>query len=111
MSLHCPARLILAKGEDPVSPVVASVRSERVAAVCAAPGESAVAERAATDLGCPVEEVATLAELGRWTEALVEIADLHRGESVLVIAPRGALERSITVDVGDDGIVTRGTLD
>lgn len=108
MSLHCPARLFLAKGEDPLSPVVESAREERVAAVCAAPGEMALARSAAEALGCPVEEVATLGQPDRWSEALIEIADLHRGESVLVVAPPGALHRPRLVEVGDDGIVERG---
>lgn len=107
MSLQCPARIVLAKGEDPLAPVVAALRDERVAAVCAAAEERATAESAAELLGCPVEEVTALAEPGRWSDALTEIADLHRGECVLVVAPPGMLEGAAVVEVGDDGIVER----
>ncbi|GAA3564473.1 hypothetical protein GCM10022235_36200 [Kribbella ginsengisoli] len=82
MNLMCPARLILlAPGSRE------RLAGERVAAVYATPAAEQPAAVLAEELGVPHALLPAQAD-GRPVEAVVgEIADQHRGETVVVIAP------------------------
>lgn len=119
--LQCPARFLLLAGELPDA---GALRHERVAAVYAAtgsPGDGADrAAELARAVGVPVREMTAVLWLdevvGRNEEALgalEDLADLHRGETVLVaVADGGSRSRRVDVAVDGDGLtveeVSRG---
>ena len=91
MNVMCPARLILL----PVGSAE-SLAGQRIAMVYASPPVAESAEQVADRLGVRLVVVPELAEVPgesaidavrRSVEALSGIADLHRGETVVVIAP------------------------
>ena len=94
MALHCPAILLVAasprdaKGADEL---VAALAGERVLAVVRAPADDA-GGRLAQTLDVPLEDEPGLAEPTPGRAVLGEIADLHRGETVLVLTSEGAGE-------------------
>ena len=89
MALHCPATLLVASSPESAKGVAALVESlagERVLGVVRAPTDDAGA-RLAQVLDVPLEDEPGLGE-GRPSRSLLgEIADLHRGETVVVLAP------------------------
>lgn len=113
MALHCPATLLVApapRDAKGVTSLVDAVAAERVLAVLAAPGGT-VGRQVADALGAPLEEEPGLAAGGFPSrEQLVGIADLHRGERVLVLTAGPARESdayasTVRVEVGSDGVV------
>ena len=95
--LQCPATMLIARhgDADQVRVLVEQVRPRRVAAVYSSRMDRAVesAELAASELGARSAAVDGLQEssgelavavLKRFTKAIEEIADVHRGETVLV---------------------------
>ncbi len=103
--LQCPARfLVCVVGEG----AALDLRHERVAAVYAGTPDQ-VAPALAVELGVPVSfltrEVSVDAVLAREAatmQVLAELADLHRGETVVVSA-RGRAGSPIEVSVDGDG--------
>ncbi|MET1060720.1 MAG: histidine phosphatase family protein [Nocardioides sp.] len=115
--LHCPARVFLARhadtsydggerltaaGEQQTRDLAARLRGERLAGVHASvmPRAAQTAQVAAAALGLEVELHDGLAEVGvesedavveRVSAALAGIADLYRGEAVLVVGHQAAL--------------------
>jgi probable phosphoglycerate mutase len=102
--LQCPATMLIARhgDADQVRVLVEQVRPRRVAAVYSSRMDRAVesAELAASELGVRSAEVDGLQEssgelavavLTRFTKAIEGIADVHRGETVLVFAHSGAM--------------------
>ena len=86
--MHCPATLLLASApadEGGVTALVEQLRGELVVAVVAAP-ESPGATRLAEALDTSLESDAAFATPPD-REALMGVADLHRGETVVVLAP------------------------
>lgn len=102
--MHCPATLLLAstpQDEGGVAALVDELTREMVLAVVTAPGDTrgaAVAER----LGAPVEEEPGLVVGPPASDVLGELADLHRGETVLVLSPPAG-------SVAADGAAAVGT--
>ncbi|WP_112239582.1 class I SAM-dependent methyltransferase [Kribbella monticola] len=90
MNLMCPARLILVPDELPVE----VPPGERVAAVYANARGEATAARWAAELGVRLTVDPEL-DAG---EALRDIADVHRGETVVVVAPGLDLGLAIPAD-------------
>lgn len=88
MALHCPATLLLAptpldaKGVDELTE---SLTGERVLGVVRAPGAE-LARQVAEVLDVPLEDEPGLMAAEPPRSVLGEIADLHRGETVLVLA-------------------------
>ena len=78
MNLMCPARILLLPG-DGQDPAV----GERIAQVYAGPFEAAAGSRIAERLGVRLTVVPELTQ--RPDEELQSIADLHRGETVVVL--------------------------
>ena len=102
--LQCPATMLIARhgDADQVRVLVEQVRPRRVAAVYSSRMDRAVesAELAASELGVRSAAVDGLQEssgelavavLKRFTKAIEEIADVHRGETVLVFTHSGAM--------------------
>lgn len=119
--LQCPARLLLVRAPDGAQPHWERLGDARVLAVYAEPGLRADAEQAAGALDATVHVLD--APAGTW-HTLTELADLHRGESVLVVltqdrladllarlgAPIPPAGEPVRVDVDGDGIqVVAGT--
>lgn len=114
--LQCPARFILLTGL--AGSAAEALRHERVAAVYdAPPGPGAHALGRA--LGVPVQVLARpirvddlLTRTDRALDALRDLADLHRGETV-VVAAEGSPGRRVDVAVDGDGVaveeVSRGS--
>lgn len=119
MSLHCPATLIVVRAVDDPRVLAATLEHRRVAVVYSASGPEA--ERMGRDLAAMVGAAATTLpglELagggpGTATEAfagledeLGALADLHRGETVVVLtpAPGDADWSAFEVEIGDDGV-------
>lgn len=114
--LHCPATIVLAGPEDEAAraALTAELRDRRIAMVYSGTAEPArtVAAALAADLDAGAAESAELTGLdpeacGRAELAhrLQSVADLHRGETVLVIADRSeASAAPIEVEIGDDGV-------
>ena len=99
--MHCPATLLLTpapQDEGDVSRLVERVASDGVLAVVSAPG-GVWGRRLADALGAPLEEEPGLAAGVTSPSRLAEIADLHRGETVLVLTPTG--------ETGETGVVRR----
>lgn len=100
MALHCPATLLIAptpldaKG---VGELADSLMGERVLGVVRAPGAE-VARQVAETLAVPLEDEPGLAAAEPKPSVLGGIADLHRGETVLVLtfAPSGQPDSGVT---------------
>lgn len=104
MNLMCPARLILL----PVGSAE-SLAGQRIAMVYASPAVAESAEQVANRLGVRPAVVPELGEVPgesasaavrRSEEALSGIADLHRGETVVVIAPGLSLGVELGLELG-----------
>jgi SAM-dependent methyltransferase len=102
MNLMCPAWLILL----PVGSAE-NLAGQRIAMVYASPALAESAEQVACRLGVRLAVVPELGEVPgesasdavrRSEEALSGIADLHRGETVVVIAPGLALGRELVLE-------------
>ncbi|MEU8221149.1 hypothetical protein [Kribbella sp. NPDC048915] len=78
MNLMCPARIVVLPGD-----VREAVVGERVAQVYAGPADEAAGAGLAEHLGVRLTVVPDLAR--RPEEELQSIADLHRGETVVVL--------------------------
>ncbi len=90
VALHCPATLLVAPapvGAKGVAALAESLAEERVLGVVGAPGDEA-ARRVAEILDVPLEDEPGLAAAQHPDPAVLgEIADLHRGETVVVLTP------------------------
>jgi hypothetical protein len=105
--LQCPARLLLLCAPD--AGTVETLRHERVAAVYDGPPGSG-ADALAEALGLPVQGMArtlstvdVLAQDPDAMDALRELADIHRGETVVITAV-GAPGQRVDVALDGDGI-------
>ena len=96
MNLMCPARIMLLPGD-----VQDAVVGERIAQVYAGPFEAAAGARLAEDLGVRLTVVPELVR--RPDEELQAIADLHRGETVVVLGLDLGLRLPATVEHTGDG--------
>jgi probable phosphoglycerate mutase len=122
--LQCPATLLVARHGNPdqVRVLVEQVRSRRIAAVYSSQMERAVesAALAASQLGLQPIAVDGLQEfevrelagavVRRFTDALNEFADKHRGETVLVFSHGAAMSLAIprvSVNAGNDVVAQR----
>jgi hypothetical protein len=126
VTLHCPARLIVAYHEGGLDAWVQTLRDRRVAAVYTSPVPDEVArgEAVAGSLGAAARVAAWLERLERLDglaaeartgsvpqgvrcddEELRSLADLHRGETVLLLVPATAAgDTSVfELEIGDDG--------
>lgn len=83
MSLHCPARLVLIRDLE-------RLNRQQVVKVYSSSAPDAPAETLAARLGAPLGVVPELGDADPGG-ALREIADQHRGETVLVLADPTAL--------------------
>lgn len=100
MALHCPATLLVAAAgdEDLARALAQSLRMHNVSEVISSPSPDAVAcaEAAAEVLGLTTDIVTGLQEiapgegksavLSRYRDALEELSDSHRGQSVLTFS-------------------------
>lgn len=108
--LQCPATFVLVRDGDrePARDVARSLRHRRVAHVYTSDLPTAVTTAAvmAEELDVPVREQAELRELGpdaesdadavtRLATVLSEIADEHRGETLLVVSHRSILSLAL----------------
>jgi hypothetical protein len=114
MALHCPATLLLAPPGDErqMLAIAQRVAGDHVARVWSGrlPAHTAAARVAADALDVGAVEVDGLEEVGaaeltagaleRVREALSHIADQHRGEAVLVLAPGGVISVVVPALVG-----------
>jgi hypothetical protein len=94
--MHCPATLLLAstpQDEGGLRALVDALAGEMVLAVVTAPGD-ARAIAVADALAAPLEEEAGLADGRPSSQLLGEIADLHRGETVLVLSAPSQAEQA-----------------
>lgn len=106
MNLMCPARLILLDGASG-----ADLAGERIAQVYACTAATEPAGRLADDLGVRLTVVPELAHedsVRRADAALREIADQHRGETVVVVAPGldlgiGSPQAKVVIEHSGDG--------
>jgi len=105
--LQCPARFLVLGGAATADEE--RLRHERVAAVYAGTRDDAgPATRLGEGLGVPVHPVVELTVEGvldqapETMEVLAELADLHRGETVVVLAT-GDRPRRVEVTVDGDG--------
>jgi SAM-dependent methyltransferase len=96
MNLMCPARILLLPG-DVQEPAVA----DRIAQIYAGPFEAATGARLAEDLGVRLTVVPELVQ--RPDAELQSIADLHRGETVIVLGVDLGLALPATVEHTGDG--------
>jgi len=96
MNLMCPARILLLPG-DVMDPDV----GERIAQVYAGPFEAAAGTRLAERLGVRLTVVPELVR--RPDDELQAIADLHRGETVVVLGVDLGLRLPAVVEHGGDG--------
>ena len=96
MNLMCPARILLLPGD-----VQDAVVGERVAQVYAGPFEAAAGSRLAENLGV---KLTVVPELTQHPDAeLQSIADLHRGETVVVLGLDLGLKLPAVVEHTGDG--------
>ncbi len=116
MALHCPATLLItAPGDAAWARALAErLAGEHIAQVWSGPSPAATgAARLAAellDVGAAVldaldAEDPTGVDRDSRREALDHIADLHRGETVLVLARggHGDADRPARLEIGDDG--------
>ncbi|WP_432878839.1 class I SAM-dependent methyltransferase [Kribbella sp. CA-245084] len=96
MNLMCPARILLLPGD-----VQEAAVGERVAQVYAGTFEAAAGSRLAERLGVRLTVVPELTQ--RPDEELQSIADLHRGETVVVLGVDLGLRLPATVEHTGDG--------
>jgi SAM-dependent methyltransferase len=96
MNLMCPARILLLPGD-----VVEAAVGERVAQVYAGPFEAAAGARLADRLGVRLTVVPELVR--RPDDELRAIADLHRGETVVVLGVDLGLRLPAIVEHTGDG--------
>jgi SAM-dependent methyltransferase len=96
MNLMCPARILLLPGD-----VQEAAVGERVAQVYAGTFEAAAGSRLAERLGVRLTVVPELTQ--RPDEELQSIADLHRGETVVVLGVDLGLKLPATVEHTGDG--------
>ena len=96
MSLMCPARIMLLPGD-----VQEAAVGERIAQVYAGTFEAAAGSRLAERLGVRLTVVPELTQ--RADEELQSIADLHRGETVVVLGVDLGLKLPATVEHTGDG--------
>ena len=96
MNLMCPARILLLPGD-----VQEAAVGERVAQVYAGPFEASAGSRLAERLGVRLTVVPELTQ--RPDEELQSIADLHRGETVVVLGVDLGLKLPATVEHTGDG--------
>jgi SAM-dependent methyltransferase len=96
MNLMCPARMLLLPGD-----VVEAAVGERIAQVYAGPFEAAAGARLADRLGVRLTVVPELVR--RADEELQAIADLHRGETVVVLGVDLGLRLPAIVEHTGDG--------
>ncbi|HEU4513868.1 MAG TPA: hypothetical protein VFR87_12245 [Nocardioidaceae bacterium] len=110
--LQCPARFLVvaAPGTVRPEPLAESLRHERVAAVYDAPPHADEARALAGALGLPLHDMTrrlTLAEVAAQSpgalDVLRDLADLHRGETVVVVG-EGPAGRRVDVSVDGDGV-------
>ena len=105
--LQCPARFILLTSLDASS--AEELRHERVAGVYDAPPGAAATELAAalgvpaTAMARPATLEAVLAREGSAVDVLRELADVHRGETVVVLV-EGRPGRRAEVAIDGDGV-------
>lgn len=113
--LQCPARFLLvaAPGAARPEPLAESLRHERVAAVYDAPPHADEARALAGALGLPLHEMThrlTLAEVANESpgalDVLRDLADLHRGETVVVVG-EGDDGHRVDVSVDGDGVTVQ----
>jgi hypothetical protein len=109
--LQCPARFLLVPPQE--EGVAGSLRLERVAAVYDAAGAAAGAGALARELGvparpcpAPVRMVDVRTGAPEALAVLADLADLHRGESVVVLA-EGAPGERLEASLDDDGVRLR----
>ena len=91
MALHCPATLLVApapREEDDRRRLLAALADERVLAVVTAP-DDATGRLVADELDAPLEADPGLASPSVDDAVLGAVADLHRGETVLVLTRSG----------------------
>jgi len=96
MNLMCPARILLLPGD-----VQEAAVGERVAQVYAGPFEASAGSRLAERLGVRLTVVPELTQ--RPDQELQSIADLHRGETVVVLGVDLGLRLPATVEHTGDG--------
>ncbi|TDW54573.1 class I SAM-dependent methyltransferase [Kribbella pratensis] len=96
MNLMCPARILLLPGD-----VQEAAVGERVAHVYAGPFEASAGSRLAERLGVRLTVVPELTQ--RPDQELQSIADLHRGETVVVLGVDLGLKLPATVEHTGDG--------
>lgn len=96
MNLMCPARILLLPGD-----VVDAAVEERIAQVYAGPFEAAAGARLADRLGVRLTVVPELVR--RADDELRAIADLHRGETVVVLGVDLGLRLPAIVEHTGDG--------
>lgn len=121
--LHCPASLVIVSptesesvsgsltpaGRDQAQRLGEELAGRNVALVYTSrlPRAVQTAEIVAARLGCTVRVLAGLAELAvgdpaRMADVLAEVADLHRGETVVVVGPQTGCAR-VELSVDADG--------
>lgn len=104
--LQCAATLLLVPyGEVPThAQALSSARVARVWAAATDPARRA-ADVLAADLGVGVTTSGDLAGAEPSAEVMGEIADQHRGETVVVVVDRGDAVLEVVID--GDGLVSR----
>jgi hypothetical protein len=91
--LQCPATVLVLRGDL----AVGELAGHRIAAVVATEARTAAAERLAGAVGAPVVR----RELGGDPVAAIEeLADLHRGETLLLVAGTEIAEEVVTRALG-----------
>jgi len=110
--LHCPATLLVIRAADP-HVLAGALLPRTVARVYCSPGSHGPATALAGELGVDVvldeglgrpEEGRLADAVGAGREALQGIADLHRGETVVVLLGRStAVAEVLEVSVDGDG--------
>jgi hypothetical protein len=108
--LQCPARFLVVAAPRHARSVAEELRHERVAAVYDAPPHADGAAALAGALGLPLQELTrrlTVAEVAAESpealDVLRDLADLHRGENVLVVG-KGPAGQRVDVSVDGDGV-------